>query len=72
MDILSPVEARWSTWTDAIVSQDLDSLFFDGLICDKVVEVVGGEICDDATVGEFGFGSGWAGDRQLLESLDRG
>jgi hypothetical protein len=70
MDILSSVEAGWATWADTIVSQDLDSLFFDGFICNKVIEVVGGKICDDATVGEFGFGSGWAGDGQLILSLD--
>ena len=57
VDILSPVKVGWATWADTIISQDLNSLFFDGLICDKVVEVVGGKICDDAAIGEFGFGS---------------
>ena len=70
MDVLGPVEVGWATWTDAIVSQDLNSFFFDGFIRDEVVEVVGGEICDNATVGEFGFGSGWTEDGQLPVSLD--
>jgi len=50
VDILSPVEAGWAAWTDTIVSQDLNSLFFDGFVREKVVEVVGGEVCDDAAV----------------------
>lgn len=69
MDILSPVEVGWATWTDAIVSQDLNSLFFDGFIGDEVVEVVGGKVCDDAAVREFGFGSRWAGGCQFPVSL---
>lgn len=50
VDILRPVEAGRAAWADAVVSQDLDSFFFDGFVREKVVEVVGGEVCDDAAV----------------------
>ena len=62
--VLRAVEAGGAAGADAVGAQGLDGLFFDGVVRDEVVEVVGGEVRDGAVVGEFDFGTcgtGWRG-----------
>lgn len=60
MHILSSVKIWGTTSTNTIVAKDLNSTFFEDVIGDKVVEVVGGEVVDRAAVGELDFRAGWA------------
>jgi hypothetical protein len=60
MYVLRAVEARRTTRADAICAESLDGFLFQSLVCDKVIEVVGGEVRDGAAVGEFRLGTCWA------------
>ena len=51
MYVLGSIETRGAAGADTIVSQDLDGFFFESLIRDQVVEVVGGEIGNSAAIG---------------------
>ena len=60
MYILSAVELRRTAGTNTICSQSLYSFLFDLIISDEIVEIVGREIRNCSTVGEFGFWAGWS------------
>ncbi len=50
MYILSSVEAGWTAGANAVGSEALDGFLFDILVCDEVVEVVGGKVRDCAAI----------------------
>ena len=51
MYILGSVKPRGAAGANTIVSEDLDSFLFEGLVCDEIVEVIGGEIGDSTAIG---------------------
>jgi hypothetical protein len=55
--ILCAVESGRTTGANAIGAKGLDSLLFQRLVCDEVVEVEGGEVRDGAAIGELRLGS---------------
>lgn len=57
MHVLCAIEAWGTTGPYTIGAESLDGFFFEGLVGDEVVEIVGGEICDGAAVGELAFGA---------------
>jgi hypothetical protein len=71
--ILGAVEAGRTTGTNTVCAEGLDSLLLERFICDEVVVVVRGEVCDGAAVGQLRFGAGRAGtvSVQPRSSLER-
>ena len=51
MYILGSVKPRGAAGANAIVSEDLDSFLFEGLVCDEIVEIIGREIGDSTAIG---------------------
>ena len=49
--ILGSVEPRGAAWADTVVSEHLNRFLFKGLVRDKVVEIIGGEIGHSAAIG---------------------
>lgn len=58
--VLGAVEAGGAAGADAVGAEGGDGAVLDCVGGDEVVEVVGGEICDGAAVGQAGFGSCWS------------
>ena len=58
--ILSAIELRRSARSNTVCSKSLNGLFFNLLVADEVVEVVGGEVRYGPAVGEFHFRSCWS------------
>ncbi len=50
VDILGPVEAWGTAGADAVGAEDLYGLLFQGLVSDKVEEVIGGEVGNGASI----------------------
>jgi hypothetical protein len=51
VDVLCAVEVGWAAGTDAVGTEGADGSFFEGFVGGEVVEVVRGEVCDDAAIG---------------------
>jgi hypothetical protein len=58
--ILCAVKAGRTARAHTIGAKCLDGLFFESLVGDKVVKVIGREVGDGAAIGELGLGSGWS------------
>jgi hypothetical protein len=71
VDILRAVELGGSARPDTVCAEGLDGFFFDLLVADEVVEVVGREIRDGPAVGEFYFGSCWSAPVSPFITIDR-
>lgn len=69
MHILGSVEAWGATGAYTVGAECLDGFLFEGFIGDEVVEIVGGEVCDSAAVGELASGACCAADRILSVEL---
>ena len=48
MNILCAIKVRGAAWTNAVRAEDLDRLFLERFVTNKVVKVVGGEIGNHA------------------------
>ena len=69
MHVLGSVEAWGPAGAHAVGAEGLDGFLFEGFVGNEVVEVIGGEICDGAAVGELASGARWAADRTLSVEL---